>query len=130
MSKKLRRASAILIIERGRILACSRKDNPDDFGLPGGKCEEGEGFEDAAIRELFEETGLKAIDLHYVFERQDGEFHVKTFMPEKYFGTIPSDEEQKKKKEGRVKWVTVEELLQGSFGEYNRNLLKHLKVIK
>jgi ADP-ribose pyrophosphatase YjhB (NUDIX family) len=126
----VKRAACIFIIEGDKILATSRKDNPNDFGLLGGKCKEGESFEDAAVRELFEESGFRAYDLHFVFERRDKEFIVKTFMPEKWFGKLPTDEEQKKKGEGRVKWATVEELLEGSFGDYNRNLFKYLGIIK
>lgn len=129
----MKRAAAILIIEKGLILAVARKNNPNDFGLPGGKCEEGESFEDAALRELFEETGIKAYDTHLVFERNvpgEEDYITRTFMVEKYYGEVPSDEDQKKKGEGRVKWVTPEELIAGCFGQYNTNLLKTLGIIK
>jgi 8-oxo-dGTP diphosphatase len=41
------------------ILAVSRKDDPNAFGLPGGKVEHGETEEQAARRELLEETGVE-----------------------------------------------------------------------
>jgi 8-oxo-dGTP pyrophosphatase MutT (NUDIX family) len=36
---------------------------PEDYGLPGGHIEEGENPEEAITRELFEELGLKGIEL-------------------------------------------------------------------
>lgn len=52
-----------IIIERnGEILLQHRKDR-DVWGIPGGVMEPGETFEEAAKRELFEETGLTVGEL-------------------------------------------------------------------
>src|SRR5580704_14169453 len=47
-----KKAATVLITRAGdfdNILAVSRKDNPDDFGLIGGKANDGETFKEAAI---------------------------------------------------------------------------------
>ncbi|CAK7083185.1 NUDIX hydrolase [Tissierella sp.] len=55
-----RRRSQAIVVEGDRILLVrTHFDNRDDYELPGGKIEEGETPEKAAIRELFEETGIK-----------------------------------------------------------------------
>jgi 8-oxo-dGTP pyrophosphatase MutT (NUDIX family) len=121
----MKRAATILIIEDGKVLAISRKDDHNDFGIVGGRVEDGETFEEACIRECKEEIGLTASDLTLVFEKQLGEYHVKVFTPKSYTGTIVESDE------GIVRWLTPEDLVKGkTFGEFNTELFKHIGLIK
>lgn len=64
--------AAIVLVERdGKILAVSRGPGSDQWALPGGKVEEGESFEEAAVRELFEETGLKLANPREVLRKEN-----------------------------------------------------------
>ncbi len=111
----MKNAACVLIIRDGLILAVSRKDDPNDFGLPGGKVDPNESFEQAAVRETMEETGCVLENLNKVFEDQDGDFKVVTFQAD-CLG------EPYSKEEGKVKWVHPDLLLAGSFGKYNKKL--------
>lgn len=118
-------AACALIVEDGKFLAVSRKDNPNDFGFAGGKVDEGELFSLAAIRETFEETGYRiAIDKSYIpfIDYDKSGFCVYTFkayiLPTE---CIAVDKSEK----GVIKWVSSDELINGSFGEYNQKALKH-----
>ncbi len=52
--------AAVLVIKRGKILLVKRKVSPSKgkWALPGGFMEQGESVENAALRELKEETGI------------------------------------------------------------------------
>lgn len=51
-------AVGVIFNKEGKILLQKRSDT-GNWGLPGGAIELGESLEDAAIREVYEETGLK-----------------------------------------------------------------------
>jgi len=59
-------ASATLVDPRGRLLMQERDEHPlidpECWGFPGGGVEDGESFEQAAYRELAEETGVQLTD--------------------------------------------------------------------
>ncbi len=114
--------TVLLINEERKILAVSRKNDLNDFGLPGGKVEPGESLMEAAIRETKEETGLNISDLKNVFIRQDDEYIVTTFIANNYSGNIHTNES------GRVAWVSKETLIQGCFGLYNKKLFDALGI--
>ncbi len=66
--KKVGAGFGVLIIREGKVLLGKRHDDPEKassemsgegtWTMPGGKLEFGESFEEGAIRELLEETGL------------------------------------------------------------------------
>jgi 8-oxo-dGTP diphosphatase len=77
--KRVGAGCGVILMREGKILMGKRHENPDKAGsafrssgtwaLPGGKIEWGESFEECAIREVKEETGIqiknpKVISLH------------------------------------------------------------------
>lgn len=124
---KLKRAACVLIVaEDGKVLAVSRKDNPNAWGLPGGKVDPGETEEQAAGRELQEETGLTAKKLSQVFSADDGEYMTTTFACEAE-GEIDTTES------GVIRWVEPAILLDPTtspFSGYNKALFQRLGRIR
>ena len=107
-------------------LGVSRKDNPRDFGLPGGKVEHRESLYEALYREVLEETGYTITDTAlevFCNTDQDG-YEVITLIAK-----IDCTVERKAlapSETGVVTWVSATELMQGSFGEYNKQLFESL----
>ena len=123
MSNTEKRASMALIFNGEKVLTVSRKDNPNDRGLPGGKCEDGETFEECVVREVKEETGLDVFAAQFLFSRSEKEFRGRTYL---CLPRIGSSMEIETKEAGVVKWGDWQELFDGSFGGYNRELYDHL----
>lgn len=113
---------------RGRkILSVERRDRPGEFGLPGGSVESGESFREAAIRELFEETGLTGHGLLEVFQREDTDekgvtWECHTFLATTVTGDIHPESGL------RVDWLYPSKLCEGTFGLYNRRMLEKLGI--
>lgn len=99
------------------ILAVSRKNDPTDFGLPGGKRDPGEHPRTTAAREALEETGITVRLTDYPVLMMDcGGKPVVTYLATAFTG------EPKQMEAGLVKWVSWDTVIHGCFGEYNRRL--------
>lgn len=98
-------ASVIVEDGQGRVLLQKRTDN-HCWGYPGGSTELDERVEDAAARELLEETGLIAgrlelfgvfsgKELHYIYPNGDEVSNVDiVFLCKDYSGSLRLDEEE------------------------------------
>lgn len=98
-------ASVIVEDEKGRILLQKRSDN-HCWGYAGGSIELDENVEDAAKRELFEETGLTAErlelfgifsgkDMHYIYPNGDEVANIDiVYICRDYTGTLRRQENE------------------------------------
>jgi 8-oxo-dGTP pyrophosphatase MutT (NUDIX family) len=77
-NSKKRRGTIILENENGILLA--RTGSDERLMLPGGHAEHREPRIIAAIRELYEETKLKAIDVNYLFDFESNYYFHKVFL--------------------------------------------------
>lgn len=117
---------ALVINDKGEVLAVSRRGKPEDLGLPGGKIDPGETPHEAVVRELREETALVAGDIYPIFERGEdtaGGRPSRTYYVHGFTG------EPKTSEEGlHVSWVKPERLFEKncSFREYNVKLFASL----
>jgi len=105
-------AQVVILNDKGQICLVSRKEDHKDFGLPGGKLEGNETFEEAAIREVKEETGLTIKNLTMIFAMHRKGRMGQTFIAE-YSGKLETDENHV------VKWGIMKEAIEGKFGYWN-----------
>lgn len=116
--KTIKFSNILLVNADGRILVLRRTiehpSRPLTLDLPGGGLEDGESFEQAAVRELWEETGLHISfdDLQVIrIERQDSPERsiegavYKVDMPAKNIGVLLSNEHD------QYHWVKAGDLL-------------------
>jgi 8-oxo-dGTP diphosphatase len=108
--------------DNGRVLVVTRgPGNRGAFGMPGGKVEAGESLEEAARRELHQETGLVAGPLVELYDGPsgDGIFWCTCFFASALSGDLRSSPE------GDALWVLPEELRDAPpFATYNREALR------
>jgi len=67
IEEKATAVAVVVLGKDGSILVTARHNDFSNFGLPGGKIEPGETAKNAAIRECFEETGIRISGLKAVY---------------------------------------------------------------
>lgn len=127
--------SVLIMRDDFKILACSRKDDPDAFGLPGGKVDLSDNsLAIAAHRELHEETGvsISAKNLSFIHSglcKGSTTYMNHTFIALKsliYSWDLEKLSPHQVPGEGRVAWIPPLLLLYGPFADYNRILLEKI----
>lgn len=116
-------AAAAFVTRGDRILAVSRGSDASNLNMPGGAVELGEDVATAAARELWEETGLRALELFPVFVRKNNGYLVTTYKVTAYSGELRPSEE------GVPSWERPETLLMSSYGDYFSDMMEMLHGI-
>jgi 8-oxo-dGTP diphosphatase len=116
ITRMANRASAIIISKRHILLINRIRTKGEFYVFPGGNIEEGESPEEACIREVLEETGLKTAWLQAAFD-----FSVDNRMAHYYFVevfpgtmTLGGPESQKRSEQNRylLEWVPLSKISQ------------------
>jgi 8-oxo-dGTP diphosphatase len=108
VSGDLLRAAGGLVVRDGLVLLVHRPSY-DDWAFPKGKLEDGETWEDAALREVEEETGLRCELREYAGSTR---YEVGGGLKEVRYFWMRADREARPQNEvDALRWVTLAEAL-------------------
>lgn len=91
-SDEKHKGAGLIVLSEGKILL-GRSASDDSWGTPGGHKDSGETWEQTAIRECKEESGIEAISVMHVADHNDGKYESKTFATTDWKGS-PTDTEE------------------------------------
>ena len=110
----------ILIIKR----SANSKTNPNKWELPGGKVEQNETFDQALIREVFEETNLK-INLNGVAGVSEQDLHLIRAVHIIMFGSIIEGELKLSSEHNGYAWVNFDDLTDYPLADWFESFINH-----
>jgi 8-oxo-dGTP pyrophosphatase MutT (NUDIX family) len=110
-------AVCVVMLRDGSPLGITRRDDFSVIGLPGGKIEQGESAEEAAVRELMEETGY-VVSYRDVTHLYTGIESGSGLLVSTYLAPDPGDDPDQTC-HGVVSWTSWTALTAGPFGPYN-----------
>ena len=113
-----------LLFHNNKILSVSRKSNHNDFNLFGGKLENGETWEQALIRECYEETGYSVNIIPVYYEAMCDDTLVRAYI----CIAIDWDLDYPERDLAVVEYLSPSALTSGAFGDYNSKLFKHFNI--
>ena len=131
MKKGWVKAAGGVIVRRGgdgREVCLVHRPRYDDWSLPKGKLDAGESFEEAALREVEEETGLRCEPVRELESTQyvDGKGRPKIV---RYWLMEPVDGEFEPNDEvDELRWMAVPEAVQRLSYEHDRELVAGLEI--
>lgn len=112
MDKPIRKAVRCYLIEDGKVVVTKYNEgqpNEGYYDIPGGKIEDGETPEQAAIREMREETGMVVKNLkhrgRFIADNPNKIFDFEVFVTEEFDGDPQNFEEN------TSEWIDIEGLL-------------------
>jgi 8-oxo-dGTP diphosphatase len=117
------RAAGGVILRDGNVLLVHRPKY-DDWSFPKGKLEEGESWEEGALREVEEETGLRC-----TIGEEIGRTHYLVLQGPKevrYFDMSCDGEARAQHEVDEVRWLPVDEARELLTNDRDRTLLEHL----
>jgi 8-oxo-dGTP diphosphatase len=115
----------ILIIKR----SANSKTNPNKWELPGGKVETNETFDQALIREVFEETNLK-INLDNVAGVSEQDLHLIRAVHIIMFGNIIEGELKLSSEHDGYAWVNFDDLLDYPLADWFKSFITHEQALE
>jgi 8-oxo-dGTP pyrophosphatase MutT (NUDIX family) len=127
MARTAKRGAAVLVFDGTRCLAVSRGNNTEDWNLPGGHLEGQENAVDAAVRELYEETGITATKSNLTLFYQAGTTTV--FLATDFFRWPP--QLRSEPFEGYVSWKSPTTLCRPccTFHKHHRAVFEKLGLL-
>jgi len=122
----------LLTDQDGKILILKRstdsKTNPGKWELPGGKVDQGESFDQALIREVYEETNLK-ISLEHVVGASEQNLHIIRAVHIIMSGKIIEGELNLSSEHEGYAWVLIETLPDYELADWLQDYVNQTKEI-
>jgi 8-oxo-dGTP diphosphatase len=114
------------VVVREGCVALVHRPRYDDWSLPKGKLDKGEEFEDAALREVREETGIRCKLGRHLGDTTYKD-HKEREKLVRYFEMHPEDGEFTPNDEvDELRWVPIREAADGLSYEFDRELVSKL----